>query len=92
MVWHTGELSNLTHSAASLPRDKIGNALTAIIYVYGWVSTWMGDRLGKPSAVGLFAHRQWARYPFFPCIARSAVDSVCAPSLIAPAPPPCSQC
>ena len=66
MVWHTGELSNLTHSAASLPRDKIGNALTAIIrtYVYGWVSTWMGDRLGKPSAVGLFAHRQWEDIPF----------------------------
>ena len=59
----------------------------------GLVLGWVGDRLAGPSAVGLFAHRQWAaRYPFFPCIARSAVDSSCAPSLIAPALPPCSQC
>ena len=66
--------------------------ITEVKQHWAGVSTWMGDRLGIPSAVDLFAQRQCARYPFFPCIARSAMDSSCVSSLIAAALPRCSQC
>ena len=48
-------LVNVVKCPTAIPAECTGSRLiTEVKQALGWVSTWMGDRLGIPSAVGLF--------------------------------------